>query len=72
LGDAAESTDLVIRYDRVRRFLRYLESAEVEELRTESRRFSLYRESLVRQIRAQVEKEIQGIERKTRVYSSSR
>lgn len=70
LGEAAESTDLVIRYDRVRRFLRYLESSELEELRSARPGFDLYRHSLVRLIRQDVDAEIEKIERKTKIFSA--
>ncbi len=70
LGEAAESTDLVIRYDRVRRFIRYLEWAEAGELRSARGGHDLYRQSLVRQIREDVNDEISNIERKTRVLSA--
>jgi hypothetical protein len=70
LGEAADSTDLVIRYDRVRRFLRYLESSELHELRSARPGFDLYRHSLIRQICEDVNTEIENIERKTKVLSA--
>jgi hypothetical protein len=61
----AKYTDLTIRFERVRRFLHYLQEEESKELEIARHREGPYRDAFVIDIAAQVEKEIEVIKRKT-------
>ena len=67
LGGMADSTDLVVRFERVRSFLDYIERMEREELAEVARRSGAYRDALVPVVREQIEKEIDVIAKKTGV-----
>ena len=67
LAAMAESTDLTVRFDRVRTFLDYVEQEERKELVEVAQRSGPYREEVVGTLRTQVEKEIRLISRK--IYS---
>jgi len=66
LASLAESTDMSVRFERVRAFLDYLSDQERRELIDVARRSGPYREHLMPQIVSQVESEIEVIARKTR------
>ena len=67
LGGMADSTDLIVRFERVRSFLDYMERMEREELAEVAKRSGAYRDALVPVVREQIEKEIGVISKKTGV-----
>lgn len=65
LAGMADSTDLVVRFERVRAFLDYISTQEASELVEVSRRSGAYRDSLMGGVMKEIEKEIKLISRKT-------
>lgn len=65
LASMAESTDLEVRFARVRKFLDWLSQVEAQELGATRAATGPYSRSLVVEIRDQIEKEIRVIARKT-------
>ncbi len=66
LATLAATSDLPLRFQRVRSFLDFLQEQESLELREVARRSGPYREALVPHIREQIEDEIAVIGKKTR------
>ena len=64
MASMADSTDVVVRFGRVRTFLDYLEREEDEELLEVAQRSGPYREQVIRTLRVQVESEIALISKK--------
>ena len=67
LVSMADTTDMAVRFERVRIFLTYLAQKEAEELAVSAERVGPFQEPLIGQIRAQIETEIQHIAKKLRV-----
>lgn len=65
LAAMADTRAMSVRFDRVRMFLDYLQTAEDEELHEAAERSGFYRERLIGQIWEQVEREIRLIAKKT-------
>jgi hypothetical protein len=65
LAGMAETSDMAVRFKRVRAFLDFISNQELHELIEVTRRSGPYREALMPQIREQIESEILHISKKT-------
>jgi|SRR5579859_1296569 len=70
LADSADSTDLVVRFDRVRTFLGYLQRVETDDLAVSAERGGPFQEPLMAQIRSRIENEIGVIVKKAGVIGA--